>query len=66
MQCYKDKIHCPFWRNCEHGATCHRALTDAVVEGAKKMNLDIDKYMFPPTNCFEERKDNPIVPSQVE
>lgn len=65
MRSYKDKMFCPFWKNCTHGSTCHRAMTDEVVNGAKAAEMNIDKYSFPPVSCFDERPDNPVNPIEA-
>ena len=35
MICYKDRTFCPFYKNCQNGATCFRSLTDKVKSDAK-------------------------------
>jgi hypothetical protein len=44
MMCYKDMTFCAAWRLCEDGDKCPLALTDYVVEQAKKERLDIAHF----------------------
>jgi len=55
MMCYKDKTFCGFYQECKCGDTCPSALTEKVIESAKACNLDISRYMYPPSRCFEEK-----------
>ena len=36
MMCYRDMTFCPFYADCQHAATCRRALTPAVHEAAAR------------------------------
>lgn len=45
MICYRDMTYCPYYTDCAHGDSCHRALTqevmDAVIYELKKQWADI-------------------------
>lgn len=36
MICYKDKTFCPYYKDCLDGTICAIALTEKVIEDAKK------------------------------
>ena len=55
MLCYKDRTFCPYWKNCSHGDTCVRALTDEVLEDAKRICLAIAQYGDEP-KCFKAKE----------
>lgn len=57
MISYQDKTFCPFHENCKNGKTCHKAFTEKVKEGAKRMGLGIAVYMSEP-HCYEEISKN--------
>ncbi len=61
MMCYKDKTFCPFHEHCNNGIGCPQALNDKVREGAMQAGMDISRFVYPPTVCFSEKENNPIV-----
>ena len=50
---YKDKTFCSFYKDCKHGKTCHRALTNEVWDSAESLNLLVSQFVSKP-DCFEE------------
>ena len=54
MMCYKDRVYCPFWKECKFGNGCHRALTTEVEELATQCGLLISRFGSKP-NCFKEK-----------
>ncbi len=59
---YKDMTFCKFYTACNHGATCHRALTDEVKKGAKEWwpeNPIICVYTEPP-ECFVDKANEQV------
>ena len=54
MISYRDRTYCPFWENCKDGATCSRAQTKEVNEGALKAGLPVSVFVSVPA-CFEPK-----------
>ena len=56
MMVYKDKTFCTFYKECKNGNNCTTALTDKIIEDAKKWWKDNDApisvYIYKP-ECFE-------------
>ena len=55
MLCYKDRTFCPYWKRCKNGDSCERALTDEVIENAKRICLAIAQYGDKP-DCFSDKE----------
>ena len=55
MICYKDMTFCPFWKKCNKGVECERALIEEVEKEAGKCGLGICQFMDKP-ECFESKK----------
>lgn len=55
MMCYKDMTFCTFYKECDAGSNCSRALTKEVEEGDKRWwgndNAPISKFVDKP-ECF--------------
>jgi len=45
---YKDMTFCSFWKDCEDGKTCMRALTPAVKKDAIRVGLPICQFVEKP------------------
>lgn len=45
---------CPFYTTCADGSTCHRALTDEVINDAMRANLPTSNFIAPPVDCYKE------------
>ena len=56
MWCYKDKVFCPFWEECEIGDECDRALTEEVRQGALSISVPISRYKDHP-DCFRDKEE---------
>ena len=64
MLCYKDMTFCNYFLLCKKGYSCHRALTNTVMENAKKADLPLAVFYGEP-ECLdliwcenEERDEN--------
>jgi hypothetical protein len=59
MICYKDSTFCSFWKDCQDGKNCSRALTNELIKKANKWwgsdNAPICIFIEKP-NCFKEIK----------
>ncbi|MDD5328283.1 MAG: hypothetical protein PHY02_10815 [Phycisphaerae bacterium] len=55
MLYYKDMTYCPYWRTCEKGRECSRALTETVEDCADEFGLPIDRFNEQPP-CYKESK----------
>jgi len=59
MICYKDMTFCPYWKDCNKGNKCHRALTDKVIQDANKWwkgdGAPVCQYAEKP-ECFETKE----------
>ena len=53
MICYKDMTFCGFYKQCEFGSKCHRALTPKIKNDANDFGLPICEYGEKP-QCFEQ------------
>ena len=55
---FKDMIFCDYYRDCLRGDGCPRALTESVIDTAKRWwpydDPPIDRYMGKP-DCFEAK-----------
>jgi hypothetical protein len=54
MICYKDMTFCPFHERCSEGATCRRALTPGVTDGAKRAGVGIASFSVEP-DCLSQK-----------
>lgn len=55
MLCYKDRMYCPFYKDCSKGRICDRACKPAIVKSAQAMNILISLYSNTP-ECFISRR----------
>lgn len=59
MICYQDRTFCSFYRECNDGAMCDRALTDEVLEDAKRWfgesGAPVSEFAYKP-ECFKSNK----------
>lgn len=55
MMCYRDMTFCTFYKECSEGSGCYRALTEEVLEKAKKWMPDppICSFVDKP-KCFKK------------
>lgn len=53
MICYKDRTYCSFYKVCNDGDACLRALTPEVDKAAKEFGLPISYFVEKPT-CYKE------------
>lgn len=58
MMCYRDMTFCPYWRECQKGEKCKRALTPDVEFEAGRLPIRIAKYLDTPT-CFSGKASKP-------
>jgi hypothetical protein len=63
MMCYKDMTFCDGNnRKCASFDSCHRALTEAVRDGAEKAQLLIARFGDPTKlDCYKEPKTNEVL-----
>jgi len=54
MMCYKDMTFCSYYKECQNGENCFRALTDEVKEGARYTDLYISQFSEKP-ECFKKK-----------
>lgn len=55
MMCYKDMTFCNFYKECSKGGKCEIALTDKVIEAARRWMKDPPICVFKDKpECFEE------------
>lgn len=52
MICYADRTFCSFWKRCQRGNSCNRALTDIVKDRASAAGLPIAQFIEKP-ECFK-------------
>lgn len=52
MMSYKDKTFCSFYKECEDGLECDRALTDDIKKRAFQGGCYISNFIEHPS-CFE-------------
>ena len=57
MICYRDMTYYPYYTDCAQGDSCHRALTQEVMDAAEKMELPICQFAERP-KCFEKVTDD--------
>lgn len=60
MMCYKDRCFCTFYKECNKGHTCDKALTDKVLKEAivwwgNGDSAPIDQYTEKP-DCFKKKE----------
>lgn len=51
MLCYKDQTFCSYYKQCQDGETCHRALIDSVIKQANNADIPISQFGNEPV-CF--------------
>jgi hypothetical protein len=50
---YKDKCFCVFYETCKLGNTCHRALTQEVINGAFNVGMWVSQFVDKP-DCYKD------------
>ena len=53
MICYRDMVFSPYYKYCNKGSGCERALTKEVEERAEMIRLPVCSYLEKP-ECFEK------------
>jgi hypothetical protein len=53
--CYKDRTFCSYYKECNDGKECSRALTKKVQNNAKKLGLPISQFACKP-DCWMEKQ----------
>ena len=56
MICFQDRTFCDFYKECEKGEKCSRALTHRIANAAKKAHMPIAQFENAPS-CFKLEED---------
>jgi hypothetical protein len=57
MLCYKDRTYCTFYKECEYGEDCIRALTEKVQKDAEKWWESYESKDQVPVSIFADKPD---------
>lgn len=52
---YMDQTWCTFWKQCQGGPRCWRALTSAEKARAERLGLPVSQFVGHP-GCFKEKR----------
>lgn len=54
MYCYKDRTFCTYYKECEDGDKCGRALSDEDINIAYREKMPISTFAEKP-DCFDKK-----------
>lgn len=54
MYCYKDRTFCTYYKECEDGDKCGRALTPDHIDAAEAYKIPVSTFAEKP-DCFDKK-----------